>query len=199
MATVLDPTTETPLPDRYEVVNGEVVEKPPMSWLACEVANRLNLELGIYGRTSGRGRPRMDMMFGLPTRRDPGRKREPDLSFTDFARWPADRPLPYEGDVVGVVPNLMVEVASPDNDPDALVGKAREYLRAGAELVWLVYPRAREVHAYAPGGAANRVFTAADILDAGDVLPGFSVPMAGLFPPVIDQPGPDDEDHGDDA
>ena len=195
MATVLDdPTTRVPLPDRYEVVNGEIVEKPPMSWLACEVANLIRDELTLYGRSSGRGRTRNDMLFGLPTRRDPGRKREPDVAFVTFDRWPADQPLPPTGDVTGVVPNLCVEVASPSNDADALVGKAREYLRAGVELVWLVYPRAREAHAYTPGGAANRVFTAADTLDGGAVLPGFSVPMAALFPPITDLP-----DDGDDA
>lgn len=183
-----DPTTDTPLPARYEVVNGEVVEKPPTSWLACEVANRLRDELVFYGRSTGRGRPRNDMMFGLPTRRDATRKREPDVAFVNFNRWAAGRPLPATGDVVGVVPNLMVEVASPSNEAEALVAKAREYLRAGAEVVWLVYPRLRELHAYAAGGGPTRVFTAADTLDGGTVLPGFSVPMAALFPAVADQP-----------
>ncbi|MBX9623924.1 MAG: Uma2 family endonuclease [Gemmataceae bacterium] len=194
MATVLDPATRVPLPDHYEVVNGEIVEKPPMSWLACEVANRIRDRLSAYGLSSGRGRPRNDMLFGLPTRRDPGRKREPDVTFITFDRWAEDRPLPPTGDVVGVVPNLAVEVASPSNEAEALVAKAREYLRAGAEVVWLVYPRLRELHAYAAGGGPTRVFTAADTLDGGAVLPGFSVPMAGLFPPITDLP-----DDGNDA
>jgi Uma2 family endonuclease len=195
MATVLDPTTDIPLPDRYEVVNGEVVEKPPMSWLAREVANRLRDELVVYGRASGRGRPRNDMLFRVPLPGDRGRSREPDVAFITFDRWPNDRPLPEEGDPADVVPNLMVEVVSPTDKAEDLVAKAYEYLRAGGELVWVIYPRVRQLYAYTAVGTAPRLYTDADTLDGGAVLPGFSVPIAGLFPPTADPP--DGEDDGD--
>jgi Uma2 family endonuclease len=58
--------------------------------------------------------------------------------------------------------------------------KLGEYFQVGVRLVWLVDPDTRTV----------RVFTAADqsilldrdqMLDGGDMLPGFALPLAHLF------------------
>jgi Uma2 family endonuclease len=193
MSATLEPEIEPRLPDRYEVVNGQVVELPPMSGFASEVANRIQNELVVYGRTSGRGRPRMDMLFRVPLPTDQTRNRRPDVAFISFDRWPTGRPLPYRGNPIDAVPELVVEVASPTDDAEDLLEKAHEYLEAGARLVWLVYPRSRVVHAY-ESPTTVRVFTAADELDGGPVSPGFRVPMAQLFPPAIPEPPkPDDE------
>jgi Uma2 family endonuclease len=182
------------LPDHYEVVNGLVVEKPPMSGLASEVANRIRDELTYHGRATRTGRTRNDMLFRLPLPEDRRRNREPDVAFISFERWPEDRPMPYLGNPVDVVPDLMVEVASPTDRAEDLLEKAYEYLRAGCRLVWLVYPRLRQVHAYHQQGQPPRVFGEADTLDAGELLPGLGVPMAGLFPAVIGLPDAPEDD-----
>jgi Uma2 family endonuclease len=193
MSIALEPKAEPKLPHRYEVVNGQIVELPPMSGFASEVANRVRDELSAYGRSSRLGRPRMDMLFRVPLAADKTRNRRPDVAFISFDRWPEGRPMPYRGNPVDIVPDVAVEVASPTDEAEDLLEKAHEYLEAGARLVWLVYPRARVVHAY-ESPTAVRVFTAADELDAGTVLPGFRVPMAQLFPPAIPEPpAPGDE------
>ena len=193
MSATLEPETEPRLPDRYEVVNGEVVELPPMSAFSAEVANQIRDELAAYCRTSGLGRTRNDMLFRVPFPADPTRNRRPDVTFISFERWPADRPLPYRGEPMDAVPELVVEVASPNDEAEGLLGKAHEYLEAGARLVWLVYPRLRVLHAY-QSPTSFRVFTAGDDLDGGPVLPGFRVPMAQLFPPMIPEPEPDSDE-----
>jgi Uma2 family endonuclease len=83
---------------------------------------------------------------------------------------------------------LAVEVVSPTDYAEDLLAKVHEYLRAGAELVWVVFPRLRQLHAYTAVTTPARLFTEADTLDGGAVLPGFSVAMAGLFPVVADEP-----------
>jgi|SRR5947209_139634 len=191
MSAMLEPETDVRPPDRYEVIHGEVVEMPPMSFFAAEVANRIQNHLMAYGLNSGVGRPRMDMMFHVPFPADPTRNRRPDVVFITFDRWPEDRPLPYRGEPGEVVPELVVEVASPNDEAEDLLGKAHEYLEAGAKLVWLVYPRLRVVHAY-ESPTKPRVFTVADELDGGTVLPTFRVPMARLFPPMIPEPESDE-------
>lgn len=196
MATVLEPAApaEVALPDHYEVVNGEVVEIPPMSGFASEVANRIRDHLVVYAAARRSGRSRNDMLFRVPLPEDRTRKRVPDVAFVSFDRWPEDRPMPYKGDPVDVVPDLVVEVASPTNKAEELLAKAFDYLRAGTRLVWVVYPRVRQLYAYTGVGETPRLFTEADTLDGGDVLPDFAVPMAGLFPPVTGVPElPDDE------
>ncbi|MBA4066015.1 MAG: Uma2 family endonuclease [Isosphaera sp.] len=188
MSTVIDAVAEADLPDRYEVVNGQVVEVPPMSLFASEVANRIRDELAAYARSSGRGRARNDMLFRMPLPDDGTRNRAPDVAFITFDRWPQDRPLPTRGNPADVVPNLVVEVASPTDEGEDLIAKAHEYLRAGVELVWVVYPRLRQLYAYTAVVTAPRVLTESDALDGGAVLPGFSVPMAPLFPVPEDDP-----------
>ena len=164
-----------------------------MSGFASEVANRIQDELAAHCRLSRLGRSRMDMLFHVPLRSDPRRNRRPDVAFISFDRWPDDRPMPYRGNPVDVVPDLIVEVVSPTDEADDLVAKAHEYLEAGTRLVWLVYPRSRVVHAYT-SPTAVRVFTAADELVAEPILPGFRVPMAHLFPPAIPEPERPDPD-----
>jgi Uma2 family endonuclease len=195
MSIAIEPDLEARLPDRYEVVNGEVVEIPPMSGFAAEVANRIHKHLARYEDTSRLGRSRMDMLFRLPLTADRSRNRRPDVAFIAFDRWPEGRPMPYRGNPVDVVPDLMIEVASPTDDAEDLLAKAHEYLEAGARLVWLVYPRLRVVYAY-ESPTTFRVFTAADELDGGTLLPGFRVPMVQLFPPVIPEPEPPESANG---
>ena len=55
-----------------------------------------------------------------------------------------------------------------------------EYLAAGTRLVWVVDPRPRTVTAYPADGPPRR-YGERDTLDAGAVLPGFTVPVAELF------------------
>jgi Uma2 family endonuclease len=196
MSATLEPEIESRLPDRYEVVNGEIVELPPMSTFSAEVANRIQNHLVVYGLSSRLGRPRMDMLFHVPLPADQSRNRRPDVTFISFDRWPADRALPYRGDPADVIPELVVEVASPTDEAEALLAKAHEYLEAGVLLVWLVYPRLRVLYAY-ESAIRFRVFTATDDLDGGDVLPGFRVPMAQLFPPMIPEPDPPAPDEAD--
>jgi Uma2 family endonuclease len=191
MSIVIDATSEAKLPDRYEVVNGQVVEISPMSAFASEFANRLRDQLAAYGTRMSNGRARMDMLFQIPQGDDPTRNREPDVAFITFERWPETRPLPYRGNPVDVVPNLVVEVASPTDEAEDLIAKAHEYLRAGVELVWVVFPRVRQLYAYTAVDTPPRLFTETDILDASAVLPGFSIPLAPLFPIAADLPEPE--------
>lgn len=179
MATAIEPN----LPDHYEVVNGQVVEPEPMSWYAAEVANRIRDELGFYGRSTRTGRTRNDMLFRIPLSEDRNRQRAPDVSFITFDRWPEDRPIPIEGDPTDVVPDLFVEVVSPNDKLDDVFAKAEEYLAAGGRVVWVVIPRFRRAFVFEPG-ADPRPVNERGHLDGGAAFPDLRVPMAGLFPAV---------------
>src|SRR5579872_2111201 len=161
------------LPDRYEVVNGEIVELPPMSDYAGEVANRLNRAMIVYLLTNDIGESGIGILFRMPLPEDQSRNRKPDLAFVSYERWPRSKPFPFTGNARDVVPDIAVEVVSPNDDADELIAKAREYLRGGVRLVWIVYPLAQEIHAYLPEARNIRVYFPADELDAGDILPGF--------------------------
>jgi Uma2 family endonuclease len=190
MASVLDredlsrDVLPVPLPDHYELVNGNVVEPPPMSAYSSGVSSRLNRALSRYLDGNDLGWIGVEQLYRIPQEEDRGRNRRPDVSYVSYERWAKDRPIPFTGNAWDVVPDLVAEVVSPGDLADELLDKVREYLRGGVRLVWIVYPLVREVHAYLPGGRDVRVFFEPDELEAAHVLPGFRTGVAALFPPV---------------
>jgi Uma2 family endonuclease len=104
--------------------------------------------------------------------------RLPDVSFFLWTHFP-DRKLPG-GQILGLVPDVAVEVLSPTNTPKEMERKRGEYFAGGAKLVWEVDPIKRTVE----------VFTAPDVstildesatLDGGAVLPGFTLSIRDWF------------------
>lgn len=109
--------------------------------------------------------------------RRPDLLRIPDVSFVSWQR------IPEEGASEGFwpfAPDLAVEVVSPNDRAEDVRDKVREYLAAGARLVWVLWPKHRSVTLYAAGGATRDLRPDAE-LDGGDALPGFRVPVAALF------------------
>ncbi|HYO49120.1 MAG TPA: Uma2 family endonuclease, partial [Chloroflexia bacterium] len=63
---------------------------------------------------------------------------------------------------------------------DEVREKVRDFLAAGKPLVWTVYPRTGEVIVHTADGLA-RTYSADDLLEHPDVLPGFSCKVVELF------------------
>ena len=94
-----------------------------------------------------------------------------------------------------MVPELAVEVISPNDLGEKAQAKVKEYLEAGVNLVWVIYPQLGWVVAY-ESFHRMRGFTATDELDAEPVLPGFRLPLRELFtqaatPPACGEPAPE--------
>jgi Uma2 family endonuclease len=173
-----------PLPERFEVVDGRVVGTPEMSAYSNKVAKRLDRAVELHLGQNDVGETDIEALFHIPQPEDKGRNRRPDWAFTSYDRWPKDKPWSFRGNARDVVPDIAAEIVSPTDPADDLIAKVREYLRGGVRLVWVVYPLAREVHAYRPGSATVQVHVADADLDAPDVLPGFRTPVGPLFPPT---------------
>ena len=176
-------TAVADLPDLYEVIDGEIVEIPEMGAYSSEVANVISESIHEFAKAKKIGRVRMDMLFRFPLPEDESRNRRPDVAFISYQRWPADKPIAYSGNPMDVVPELLVEVASPSDSGDGLLDKAEEYLRAGVSVVWVVFPLARTAMIYEPN-AEVRVVRGGGQLDGGSAFPDLHVSMSGLFPPV---------------
>jgi Uma2 family endonuclease len=107
-----------------------------------------------------------------------GLVRIPDLSFLSWERLPGRR-IPKQP-ILGLAPDLAVEVLSPGNTGAEMALKVREYFLAGIRLVWLVDPHKRLVRAYTAPDQFVRL-TEQDSLDGGDVLPGLQLPVKRIF------------------
>lgn len=79
-----------------------------------------------------------------------------------------------------VAPELIVEVLSPDDRWSAVNDKLTEYFDVGVQVVWVADPQWQRVHVYR-SLTEIEILTVGDTLTGGDLLPGFSVPVAELF------------------
>jgi Uma2 family endonuclease len=155
-----------------------------MSTYASLVASRIVLRLGSHADKHGLGTVIGEGVFILDAARD--LRRRPDVAFVTAAKWPLDRPVPETGDWQ-MVPDLAVEVVSPNDVLQEVFTKMREYFRYGARQVWIVLPIDREVYVY-DSPTSPHVLTAADDLDGGSLLPGLRLPLGTLFQPQPQAP-----------
>jgi Uma2 family endonuclease len=108
----------------------------------------------------------------------PGQVREPDVSFLRWEHFPG-RVLP-RGGILGVLPDLAVEVLSPDNTEAEMERKRRECFAGGTTLFWQVYPEQRRVRVYT-AVAQYTELGEDDTLTGGAVLPGFTLSVRHWF------------------
>jgi Uma2 family endonuclease len=161
----------------YEVVNGQRVELPPMSIQATWLASRLQNRLGPFVEEHGLGTAVTEALFILDQTAD--LRRRPDVAFVSTKRWPANLDIPAKGDWL-VVPDLAVEVVSPNDTVDQVLGKVDEYFRYGVSQVWVIIPSVSQIYAY-DSPTQVRIFTTGDDLEGGALLPDFRLNLADLF------------------
>lgn len=173
-AAVAGPAKEEPL---YEVVDGEKVELSPMSIYASWIASRIDRRIGSHAETHGLGTVIVEGLFIL----DPVKnlRRRPDVAFVSAEKWPVDQPLPESGDWE-MIPDLAVEVVSPNDIFQDVLAKMHEYFRLGVKQVWIVLPLDREIYFY-DSPKDVRILTDVEELDGGELLPGLRLPVSSLF------------------
>ncbi|MGH8247923.1 MAG: Uma2 family endonuclease, partial [Gammaproteobacteria bacterium] len=120
---------------RVELVDGELVSMSPVGLTHAWVVGRFThwLESFVGEKKLGRVGPEL----GCVLRRNPDVVRAPDVCFIASGRL---RGINQEGYFEGA-PDLAIEVLSPDDTASAMQEKMREYLAAGARLVWFADPR----------------------------------------------------------
>ena len=164
--------------DRHELVRGrlEELDTVPPGIRHGRVMLRVARVLMDYVEPRGLGMV-VGGDAGFILERAPDTVRGPDVAFMRADRVPPDDELDGFGDLS---PDLAVEVLSPRDRPGRVRAKVGDYLRTGVRLVWVVDPRARTVVVHVPDTPPRR-HTAADRLDGGDVLPGFSYSVGELL------------------
>ena len=76
-------------------------------------------------------------------------------------------------------PDLAVEVISPTDRLTRVMDKTQDWLEHGSRMVIVVNPRNRTVQVYTSDGVIE--LTEADTLGGGDVVPGWTMPVADIF------------------
>jgi Uma2 family endonuclease len=100
----------------------------------------------------------------------------PDVGFIFYEK---QLKLVYEDGYIPNPPDLAVEVVSPSNKDKELMVKIGHYLEVGT-LVWVVYPKEKQVAVYEQGKAV-RVLKEDESLSGEKVLPDFVLKVRDIF------------------
>lgn len=107
--------------------------------------------------------------------------RTPDLMFFSAARW-----AQYTAEMANwqvkpfvLIPDLAVEVVSPNDSYVELEEKVDEYIARGIALIWVIDPQRKRARVYQNGRETRLGEDGA--LTGGDLLPGLEINLADLF------------------
>ncbi len=189
------PRTLTLTPDQFAEVcaanpeavleldaDGTLIEMTPTGGNTSARNSALLFQLQAWARTTG------DWIvfdssagFRLPD----GSVRSPDASLVRLDRWRALSEAERDG-FPPLCPDLVVELASPSDEPQALRRKLAAYVANGARLGWLLLPLSRSVEVWTPESAAGapipaRVLAAGQPLEAGQQFPGLRIDLAEIW------------------
>lgn len=162
-----------------EFEDGEVRRKPmPTAWHG-EIQRLLSFVFTLYLRAHAIGNAGSEIrcIFGPP-----GRER---AYVPDYVVVVSPLGLhvfnsgPYHG-----APDLAIEILSPDDRKSRMSRKVRFYLQNGVRLCWVIDPVKRTVEVMTSVSQVQPLTDDA-ILDGGDVLPGFRVPVCDILPPPV--------------
>jgi Uma2 family endonuclease len=166
------------LPDdgfRHELQAGLLVAEPRPFLLHAQVQARVIQVLDAFVRPRALGQVLGDGGFLLA--RDPDTVRGPDVAFVTAERW---RGIQDKSRFFPGAPDLAVEILSPSNRAGEMHAKVADYLAAGARLVWTVDPKRRSIVVHRTLLAPTRL-GAGDVLEGGDVVPGFAIAVETVF------------------
>lgn len=161
--------------DRFELVNGELVEQD-MGAISGWVGGQAFAKLNDYCNTHG-GTAFGDGVGYQCYADDPDRVRRPDASYLRPGRL-AEIP---DGHMT-IAPDLVVEVVSPSDLYRDVESKVDEYLEAGVQMVWVINPANRSVRVFRQGRPLMEL-RSPDDLTGDDILPEFRCRVSELFPP----------------
>jgi len=161
---------------RCELLDGRVVTLPLSNWGHGRTMARITSQLEGHVALLRLGEV-LSGDTGIILARNPDRVRAPDVCFFAAERLTPDVP---DTGFLEIVPDLVIEVVSPNDTFTEVQQKTAEWLRAGVRLVWLLNPQTRTVLA-STSLDPDRVYHEDDTLTGEPVLPGFSVLVSELF------------------
>jgi Uma2 family endonuclease len=155
----------------HELDEGELIVMPPPGLRHGMVQRAVAVALDQAARKAASGIVLTECGFRLA----PDVVQAPDVAFIR-EKWRAKISDRY-GEFA---PDLAVEILSPDDNAARLQRKIAKYLAAGTSVVWVLDPDSVTVNVYQKPGVF-RTLTADDLIDAPELLPGFSIPVRALF------------------
>ena len=165
-----------------EWINGEWIARMPGGFLHSLIIKRLFVLL-LTLEHQGLGEVYQETAFVVtPSAQWVKGSRIPDVLYTRIERLttyrqntPDWRDKPFL-----VVPDLAIEVISPNDQYVDVVKKADLYLQDGVQRVWLVEPQTQIITVQSTG-STQKIYRVGDTLTDDELLPGLSISLTALF------------------
>ena len=158
---------------RYELIRGVLIKRMPAGDRHGDAAAWTIAEFANYIRANNYGAVRAEIGYKLES--DPDTVRAPDVSWISPGRAPEPIPGYRDG-----APDLAVEVKSPNDSRPEMFAKAQMWIGYGTRIVLVLDPASVTITLYRPS-SEPAVLQEDDVLDLGDLLPGFACPVWRLF------------------
>ncbi|MHB8627916.1 MAG: Uma2 family endonuclease [Aggregatilineales bacterium] len=158
---------------RLELVNGVISEKRGYTQLNGAIVSTICEHIYSFLKQHALGRSYISASYHSPG--DGRNVRQPRLSYVNDL----SREVVEKGSA-SYMPDLAIEVKSPDDTYDQMREKADYYLKNGSKLVWLFYPEKRLVETRSAKTGTD-ILTIDDTLDGGDILPDFKLLIKTVF------------------
>jgi Uma2 family endonuclease len=174
---------------RFELIAGRLVLRPQADLGSATIASGVaeSIRLWAAGADSG-GTTLAETGFVVSASGE-----ELDTIYVPALAYVRDRCPEASDDAAGtgsvrLVPDLVVEIASPAQQREELAERANGWLGAGVRLVWIIWPARRQVDVWRLEGDGAEVGTPVvtpyaihQTLQELAELPGYSYPVAHLF------------------
>ena len=161
---------------RAELIEGEVVTMPAAFTDHGATASRLDILVGGYILTHNLG-----VTYGAETgflvARNPDTVRAPDWAFIRQERVQPAAMAAFWGTVI---PDVVAEVVSSGDRQREIDAKVQEWLSAGVQLVWVLYPQTRTI-VVRVAGQPEVLLSDGEALTGGAIIPGLAMPVATIF------------------
>jgi Uma2 family endonuclease len=168
----------------FEIIAGERIPKMPTIYDHSKVLNRLYRLILLFLEEKPFGEVFADTTFILADGYDKDwvkGSRIPDMLYIRKSRLEEYEKQPdIQGKPLMLVPDLVIEIVSPNDSYTEIDDKVELYLKDGVGLVWVINPQNKTVSVHSPDNRSTRL-TVKDTLNGSDVLPEFSIPVENIF------------------
>ncbi len=133
--------------DRTELIDGEIIAKVSPTSPHSHAQKRLLIQLNDWCEETNLGEVNPEWTIALKSNGMDWAP-VPDVVYISYERVPAD----WDG--LGLcpgIPEIVVEIISPDQSFGEMMGKVTDYLLAGVDRVWVVEPHVNSITIFRSG------------------------------------------------
>lgn len=162
---------------KFDLVKGKPIEVSPTGFRHGIIAARMLQKISNFAEERDLGYV-TGAETGVYLSRQPDTVRAADVAFFSKEKFQTGNDLSEQGFSI-IVPDLIVEVVSPNDTRKEVAEKASQWLAAGVRLVWIVEPQTETAQVYSTQG--KQTIDAGGTLNGGEVLKGFALPLKKIF------------------